>query len=232
VPGAGGLTAADLDAVGYSYSPNLVDHDREGVDAGWERLRTTFVERAPYFLRTALPGLDPDKVTFVRHHLAHAASAALAAPFDDCAVMTADGRGEAESSLLGEYRDGKFTEVGHQPLPDSLGLTYESLTEHLGFHRSSDEYKVMALASYGKPRFLEQLREHIRPDGLGGFRARPPGVGAVRSPRTGAARSSCRSRPTSPPACSERSRTPCWRSPSSCTPRPVSAISPSPAAPR
>lgn len=169
-----GITAADLDAVGYSYQPDLVEHDREGIDPGWEKLRTRYAERAPQFLRSALPGLEPDRVTFVRHHVAHAASAALAAPFDDCAVMTADGRGEAESSVLGEFRDGKFIELAHQPLPDSLGLTYESLTEHLGFRRSSDEYKVMALASYGKPRFVDDLRANIHPDGRGGFRAMPP----------------------------------------------------------
>ena len=55
--------------------------------------------------------------------------------------------------------------LASQELPHSLGLLYEALTEHLGFLRSSDEYKVMALASYGRPRFLEELRELIRADG-------------------------------------------------------------------
>ena len=64
--------------------------------------------------------------------------------------------------------------LASQDLPHSLGLVYESLTEHLGFLRSSDEYKVMALASYGKPRFLEELRELIHADGCGGFVAQAP----------------------------------------------------------
>ncbi|AIJ22666.1 carbamoyltransferase [Amycolatopsis methanolica] len=168
-----GLEPADLDAVGYSYDPDLVDHGLDGVDPGWEELRTTYARRAPNFLKTALPGLDPAKVRFVRHHVAHAASSGLAAPFGDAAVLVADGRGEATSYLAGEYRDGKLVELAAQRLPHSLGLRYEDLTEHLGFARSSDEYKVMALASYGKPRFRDELCEAIAASPDGGFRAAP-----------------------------------------------------------
>ncbi|NIH84198.1 carbamoyltransferase family protein [Amycolatopsis granulosa] len=168
-----GIEPSELDAVGYSYDPDLVDHDLAGVDQGWEELRTTYARRAPQFLNTALPGLDPAKVRFVRHHVAHAASSGLAAPFGDAAVLVADGRGEATSYLAGEYRDGKLVELAAQRLPHSLGLRYEDLTEHLGFARSSDEYKVMALASYGKPRFADALREHLGAVGDGGFRAAP-----------------------------------------------------------
>jgi carbamoyltransferase len=162
-----GLSPADLDAVGYSYDPALVDH---AMDGRWEQLRTTYAERAPLFLRTALPGLDPGIVRFVRHHVAHAASSAMCGPFADSAVLVADGRGESTSYLAGVCRDGKLEELASQRLPHSLGLCYEELTEHLGFHRSSDEYKVMALASYGTPRFLPALRKRIYTTGDGGFR--------------------------------------------------------------
>jgi carbamoyltransferase len=168
-----GLSAGDLDAVAYSYAPALVDHALGGLDAGSEPIRTDYARRAPNFLKAALPGLDPSIVQFVRHHVAHGASAALAAPFDDAAVLVADGRGEATSYLAGEYRDGKFTELAAQQLPHSLGLLYEDLTEHLGFARSSDEYKVMALASYGKPRFLPEFERLVTTDGEGGFRTEP-----------------------------------------------------------
>jgi carbamoyltransferase len=60
-----------------------------------------------------------------------------------------------------------------QPLPDSLGLLYEELTMHLGFLRSSDEYKVMGLAGYGKPRFIEEMRRAINVRPEGGFRVEP-----------------------------------------------------------
>ncbi|MFD2419661.1 carbamoyltransferase family protein [Amycolatopsis pigmentata] len=166
----GGIEARDLDAVGFSYDPALVDHDLGGLDPTWEPLRTTYAERAPFLLQSALPGLDPSIVKFVPHHVAHAASAALAAPFDDCAVLVADGRGESASALAGQYREGKLEELATQRLPHSLGLMYEDLTEHLGFARSSDEYKVMALASYGKPRFLDELSTLVYLTGEGGFR--------------------------------------------------------------
>jgi len=169
----GGLQAEDLNLVGYSYDPDLVDHSLAGLDPAWEQLRTTFARRAPWLLRTALPGLDPDRVRFVPHHVAHAASAALAAPFDDCAVLVADGRGESTSALAGQYQDGKLEELATQRLPHSLGLYYEELTEHLGFARSSDEYKVMALASYGTPRFADALAERVYACADGGFRTEP-----------------------------------------------------------
>jgi carbamoyltransferase len=142
-------------------------------EGDWEDLRTTYAVRAPLFLATALPGLDPARVTYVPHHVAHAASAGLASPWRDCAVLVCDGRGENVSHLAGRYRDGELEVLAAQELPHSLGLLYEDVTEHLGFLRSSDEYKVMAMASYGRPRHLDALREVIRATGDGGFRVEP-----------------------------------------------------------
>ena len=108
------------------------------------------------------------------HHVAHAASAGLAAPHPESSVLVLDGRGEAVSHLAGRYAaDGSLTVLASQGLPHSLGLLYEDVTEHLGFQRSSDEYKVMALASYGVPRHLPVLREAVRATGDGGFRTDP-----------------------------------------------------------
>ena len=144
--------------------------DGAGHDPGWEDLRTTYARRAPHFLQTLLPDYDIGRFHFVRHHVAHAASAGLVAPFGDCAVLVADGRGEATSMLAGEYRDQKLDILAAQHLPHSLGLLYEDLTAHLGFERSSDEYKVMAMASYGTPRHLPLLRQLVYTTGDGGFR--------------------------------------------------------------
>jgi carbamoyltransferase len=170
-----GIEPQDLDAVAYSYDPSLVRPGQAGLDEGWEDLRTTYARRAPNFLATALPGLDPAVVRFVPHHLAHAASAGLAAPFGDSAVLVADGRGEATSYLAGVYRDGELEVLATQELPHSLGLMYEEVTDHLGFLRSSDEYKVMALASYARDdaQHLPELRKLIRPTGDGGFAVQP-----------------------------------------------------------
>jgi carbamoyltransferase len=169
-----GLAASDLDAVAYSYDPSLAMPLGPDVTAdGWEGLRTLYAARAPLFLRTALPGLDPAIVRFVPHHISHAASAALAAPYPTSSVLVLDGRGETRSHLAGRSVDGDLDVLAAQELPHSLGLLYEEVTEHLGFRRSSDEYKVMALASYGTPAWLPEFRELVRATGGGGFRVEP-----------------------------------------------------------
>jgi carbamoyltransferase len=166
-----GLTPADLDAVAYSYDPALCQPAGSlGLDDPFDYLRISYAEMAPQFLAEALPGLDPAIVRYVRHHEAHAASAGLAAPFGDASVLVLDGRGEATSHLAGHYTDGKLEVLASQALPHSLGLFYEQVTSHLGFLHSSDEYKVMALASYGTPRFAAELARLVYADGVGGFR--------------------------------------------------------------
>jgi carbamoyltransferase len=168
----GGLTPGDLDAVAYSYDPDLAPADGRATHDDWEQLRTLYASRAPQFLRSALPGLDPTRVRFVPHHVAHAASAHLASPFESSAVLVLDGRGERGSYLAGRYTGARLEVLETQELPHSLGLLYEEATAHLGFRRSSDEYKVMALAAYGEPTFLELFRERIRTEPHG-FRTEP-----------------------------------------------------------
>ena len=167
-----GIDVDSLDAVAYSFDPGLCrDAAGLGLSDPWDWLRVDYAKRAPQFLAAALPGLDPEKVRFVPHHVAHAASAGLAAPpaGDDTAVLVLDGRGEVASHLAGVYRDGQLSSLYSQELPHSLGLLYEDLTRHLGFLHSSDEYKVMALASYGRPKHLGMLRDLIRVTDDGGF---------------------------------------------------------------
>jgi carbamoyltransferase len=170
-----GLEPGDLDAVAYSYDPDLAPQPDGDVTAGeWEGLRTLYARRAPLFLRASLPGLDPAKVRWVAHHVAHASSATFASGLDPCDVLVMDGRGERASHLAGTFAGGALEVLAAQRLPHSLGLLYEELTAHLGFRRSSDEYKVMAMASYGEPSLIDELRRLVRADGDGGF-----AVGAV-----------------------------------------------------
>jgi carbamoyltransferase len=180
-----GLEPADVDAVGYSYDPDLAPPAGPDVTADdWEGLRTLYVRRVPRFLATALPGLRPGAVRHVAHHVAHAASSCIAAPDDSSAVLVLDGRGEATSHLGGRWRDGALDVLAGQRLPHSLGLLYEEVTAHLGFRRSSDEYKVMALASYGDPeRFGPVLRDHVGATGDGGFHVRPVDLARLVPPR-------------------------------------------------
>jgi carbamoyltransferase len=165
-----GLEPGDLDAVAYSYDPDLAFQPNGDITAAeWEGLRTLYARRAPLFLRSALPGLDPSRVRWVPHHVAHAASATFASGFDPCSVLVLDGRGERASHLAARSVGGELDVLAAQELPHSLGLVYEELTAHLGFRRSSDEYKVMAMASYGDPSFLDAFRELVRADGAGGY---------------------------------------------------------------
>lgn len=149
----------------------------------WDPLALSYIVNAPRQLRDGAPHYlqqrfcsDNNNVSdvpyqwhFVDHHLAHEASAFLSAPFDECAVLVMDGRGERATTSYGVYRDGKYQRLKQVNLPHSLGLMYEDITDHLGFLRSSDEYKVMALASFGKPVFVSQLREILCYHGGGDY---------------------------------------------------------------
>src|SRR4051794_29212961 len=170
-----GVEPEEVDAVAYSYAPRLAPQpDGDITSAKWEGLRTLYAARAPRFMAAELPGLDPDRAHFVAHHVAHAASAHLAAPHHSSAVLVVDGRGERASHLAGHARaDGSLEVLATQSLPHSLGLLYEELTAHLGFRRSSDEYKVMAMAAYGRPAHLDALRAAVAVTADGGFRTAP-----------------------------------------------------------
>jgi len=177
-----GIAPGELDAIAYSYDASLLSAGDDLAADDYEGMRTFFVRRAPSFLMTAFPGFDGARTRFVPHHVAHAASAYLAGPHPTCSVMVLDGRGERGSYLAGRSDDGELTVLETQSLPDSLGLRYEELTVHLGFARSSDEYKIMALAAYGRPRFLPELRELIRLR-EGGFHAPAIDYGRFVPPR-------------------------------------------------
>ncbi len=180
-----GLGPEDLDAVAYSYDPELAPSPGADITADeWEGLRTLYAQRAGLFLRSTMPTIDPGVVRYVPHHVAHAASAHMAAPFASSSVLVLDGRGERASHLAGRAVDGELEVLAAQRLPHSLGLLYEEVTEHLGFRRSSDEYKVMALAAYGRPVHLDVLREHVRATGDGGFVVEPLDLQSLAKRRT------------------------------------------------
>jgi carbamoyltransferase len=99
------------------------------------------------------------EVLFVPHHLSHAASAFYCSPFDSAAVLTIDGVGEWATAAMGEA-DAKGVHLYQEmQYPQSIGLLYSIFTEYLGFRPNSAEYKVMGLAPYGKPAYLDKLLE-------------------------------------------------------------------------
>ncbi|KMQ80198.1 Carbamoyltransferase family protein [Candidatus Burkholderia pumila] len=187
-----GIELADVDQVVYSYDPALFSGVPKGMKVSialpfmpsespvtnpsenpWDPLFLSYIVNAKWQLLDGAPhhlkkrfvsgGRKPDFAWhYVDHHLSHEASAFLAAPFRDTAVLTMDGRGEGVTTSLGQFVDGEYKRLKQVELPHSLGLLYEALTGYLGFLHSSDEYKVMALASFGKPVYVDQFREIVK----------------------------------------------------------------------
>jgi carbamoyltransferase len=103
----------------------------------------------------------------VEHHLAHLSSAFHVSPFEVAIVVSIDGFGDFASTAWGVGRGSTVSTEGRIYFPHSLGIFYQALTQYLGFPHYGDEYKVMGLAPYGKPNYLDAMREivHLMPDG-------------------------------------------------------------------
>ncbi|MBT9583377.1 hypothetical protein IV102_08505 [bacterium] len=115
------------------------------------------------------PDFPHDKLLFVDHHISHAASAAFCSPFEEMAVLTLDGVGEWTTTAMGTAKGDWTTGAGNElelteeiRFPHSLGLLYSVFTAWLGFKVNSGEYKVMGMAPYGKPRYMEKLERIFR----------------------------------------------------------------------
>ena len=101
------------------------------------------------------------KLHYVEHHLAHLASAFLVSPFENATVVSLDGFGDFASAAWGVGRQSDIRIDGKIYFPHSLGIFYTAMTQYLGFPHYGDEYKVMGLAPYGKPRFIDSMRKII-----------------------------------------------------------------------
>jgi carbamoyltransferase len=167
-----GLTAADLDYVGFYDKPLLK----------FDRLLETYLAYAPAGLRsfaTAMPvwlreklfvpgeirrglgGGYKKKVVFAEHHLSHAASAFYPSPFDEAAILTLDGVGEWSTASFGTGRGHRIDITHELRFPHSLGLLYSAFTYFCGFKVNSGEYKLMGLAPYGTPKYADLIRERL-----------------------------------------------------------------------
>lgn len=102
------------------------------------------------------------RLHFMEHHPAHAASAFLVSPYDEAALLTVDYVGEFGTTWGGHGRGTDLRPLFQIDYPHSLGVFYSALTDYLGFLRASDEYKVMGLASYGEPAYLDEFRRIVR----------------------------------------------------------------------
>jgi len=194
-----GCELRDMDHIAYSFDPELLKPElapqgsltlplepsaQASAQAGrspWDPLFLSYICNAPRQLAHGAPHHLQQRFAsdtrehimqrwqFVEHHLAHEASAFLASPFEEAAVLTMDGRGERASTSYGHFAQGRYDRLKQINLPHSLGLLYEDVTRYLGFLHSSDEYKVMALASYGRPAYVDEFRQILSMDENGGY---------------------------------------------------------------
>jgi carbamoyltransferase len=108
-------------------------------------------------LRRELPGKYKRRILYGVHHLSHAASAFFPSPFEEAAVLTLDGVGEWATATYGHGQGNRLTLTHELRFPHSLGLLYSAFTYYCGFRVNSGEYKLMGLAPYGEPRFVDRI---------------------------------------------------------------------------
>jgi carbamoyltransferase len=114
-------------------------------------------------------GIDRSKVLFSEHHLSHAASAFLCSPFEEAAILTVDGVGEWVTTACGVGRGNRIRLTKEMEFPHSLGLLYSTFTAFLGFEVNEGEYKVMGMAPYGQPRYVDKVWKLVRQNRDGSF---------------------------------------------------------------
>jgi carbamoyltransferase len=167
----GSIKGSDLNVVAF-YERPLAKWDRlmetylgfapRGYDL-FEEAMPTWAEvklQLPQHIRAALPGFDGD-LYFADHHESHAASAYFPSPFETAAILTVDAVGEWSTSALGTGSGNRIVLSHEQRFPHSLGMLYSAFTYYTGFRVNSGEYKLMGLAPYGKPRYVDRIYEHL-----------------------------------------------------------------------
>ena len=168
-----GISGADIAHVAISRAPraNLL---RKVIFALTKRPSTKIIRdrlnnakklrdvRTPLAEALGLPVDKLPKLHFVEHHPAHLASAFFVSPFDDAAICAIDGFGDFVSTSMAVGRGNHFDVLQKVYFPHSLGMFYTAVTQYLGFMGYGDEFKIMGLAPYGKPEFVNELRKLVR----------------------------------------------------------------------
>jgi carbamoyltransferase len=172
-----GITLSDIDHIAFNQDSraNLLRKvryfltKRPSINLVLHRLRNRRSRAGlPVLLEREFPGQNVRAVSHaVEHHLAHLSSAFHVCPFDEAAVVSVDGFGDFSSAAWGTAAGCKISPRGRVYFPHSLGIFYQAITQYLGFPHYGDEYKVMGLAPYGRPLFLDGMRKIVRllPDG-------------------------------------------------------------------
>src|SRR3974390_1386847 len=175
-----GLTPAQLDAVVFYDKPilkfaRMLETYLAVAPGGWR----TFPIILPSWLgeklnlrktiREELPGIPAEcPILFTQHHQEHAASAFYPSPFSEAAILTIDGVGEWATTTIGVGKDNEIKLMKELRFPHSLGLLYSAFTAYCGFRINSGEYKLMGLAPYGEPKYVQVIFSkliELKPDG-------------------------------------------------------------------
>lgn len=167
-----GIEAGDVEYVVFFEKP-FVKFDRllrTSVEA-WPRSYWLFAQSMRTWLFDKLwirsriqehLGLPASKILFSDHHLSHGASAFYCSPFDEAAVLTIDGVGEWNTATMGVGRGASLTVTDEMRFPHSLGLLYSAFTAFLGFEVNEGEYKVMGMAPYGEPKYVDRVLKTVK----------------------------------------------------------------------
>jgi carbamoyltransferase len=165
-----GIGVKDLDHVGFYDKPLLKFERIVGTYLGVApRGFTSFQSAAPLWIKDKLQtdrelrealGYD-GQILYAEHHESHAASAFLPSPFEEAAILTMDGVGEWATSTIGHGKGNDFELIKELHWPDSLGLLYSAITYYTGFKVNSGEYKVMGLAPYGAPKYVDLIQKEL-----------------------------------------------------------------------
>jgi carbamoyltransferase len=169
-----GITAKDVDYVVLHEKPLLkLERFLTSTLRYWPSAWSLFQEGTIAWMKQKLwiqakaaeaLGLSRDRVLLVEHHMAHAASAFFCSPFDDAAVLTVDGVGEWATATMGVAGSTPCSVrlTREMRFPDSLGLLYSTFTSFLGFEVNEGEYKVMGLAPYGEPQYMDKIERMVK----------------------------------------------------------------------
>ncbi|CZT20880.1 uncharacterized protein RCC_06740 [Ramularia collo-cygni] len=159
----------DIDAIAYSFDPDLrarefsIDDQSEAGDFGTEAGEKTFLSHlrsVPDALLAAHFGRAEQRLTFIPHHLSHAASTFYPSRVEDAAILVADGIGEASCTLLARGDKNGITILREIPFPHSIGFIWEKISKYLGFSEY-DACKVMGLAAYGDAAKFKDAFSHL-----------------------------------------------------------------------
>ncbi len=164
----GGITPDRLDCVGFYDKPFLkFERILYTYVATFPRSFPSFIKAMPLWLKQKLwiphlirKHMDYEgEILFIEHHMSHGASSFLVSPFKEAAILSLDGVGEWATATYGVGRDRDIEILKEINFPHSLGLLYSAFTYYLGFKVNSAEYKVMGLAPYGEPKYVDRIRE-------------------------------------------------------------------------